>query len=109
MTSPIRAMNPAHRLHHVAFAVEDGNITSVWRTVWLRPDAASSSGRPALGTPKSTTGFRTNSFAYAFDPSGDRNEFSSGMNEYPDDASLIEQIRPEQIPEVMNGYGLSIP
>ncbi len=52
--------------------------------------------------------FGRNSFAYAFDQSGNPNEFSSGMKEYPGNASLIEKIRPVQITEVMNGYGLSM-
>ena len=28
---------------------------------------------------------------------------------HPDDASLTAEIRPEEIPEVMNGYGLNMP
>ena len=106
----IRAMNPVHRLHHVAFAVEDGNhyFRLADRLVETGHRFEYGPGRH-MGSPKSTTGFGTNSFAYAFDPSGNRNEFSSGMNEYPDDASLVEEIRPEQIPEIMNGYGLYMP
>ena len=106
----LRAMNPAHRMHHVAFAVEDGNhyFRLADRLVETGYRFEYGPGRH-MGTPKSTTGFGTNSFAYAFDPSGNRNEFSSGMNEYPDDASSIEEIRPEQIPEIMNGYGLNMP
>ena len=106
----ICGMNPAYRMHHVAFAVEDGNhyFRLADRLVETGYRFGFGPGRH-MGSPRSTTGFGTNSFAYAFDPSGNRKDFSSGMNEYPDDASLIEEIRPEQIPEVMNGYGLNMP
>jgi catechol 2,3-dioxygenase len=106
----LRAANPAHRLHHVAFAVEDGNhyFRLADRLVETGNRFEYGPGRH-MGTPKSTTGFGTNLFAYAFDPSGNRNEFSSGMNEYPDGASFIGEIRPEEIPEIMNGYGLNMP
>lgn len=106
----IRAMNPAHRMHHVAFAIEDGNhyIRLADRLVETGHRFEFGPGRH-MGSPGSTTSFGTNLFAYAFDPSGNRNEFSSGMDEYPDDASLVEEIRLEQIPEVMNGYGLNMP
>lgn len=106
----IRAMNPLHRMHHIAFAVEDGNhyFRLADRLVETGYRFEFGPGRH-MGSPRSTTSFGTNNFAYAFDPSGNRNEFSSGMNEYPDDASLVEEISPEQIPDVMNGYGLNMP
>ena len=79
-------MKPVHRLHHVAFAVEDGNhhFRLADRLVESGYRFECGPGRH-MGSPKSTTGFRTKSFAYVFDPSGNRNEFSSGMNEYPGD------------------------
>lgn len=103
----MRAVNPRHRLHHVAFAVEDGN--HYFRLSDRLLDTGHrwefGPGRHNGGLGKST-GFATNNYAYAFDPFGNRNEFSSGMEQFADDATPLDiNIRPEQMAEVMNGWG----
>lgn len=106
----MRAVRPADRLHHIAFAVEDGNhyFRVADRLVECGFRFEYGPGRH-MAVSRSTTSFGTNNFAYAFDPAGNRNEFSSGMNEYPDDASLTVEIDPSQMAEVMNGYGINMP
>ncbi len=103
----MRAINPKHRLHHVAFAVQDGN--HYFRLSDRLMDTGHrwefGPGRHNGGLGKST-GFATNNYAYAFDPFGNRNEFSSGMEQFPDDATPLDiSIKPEQMADVMNGWG----
>ncbi|WP_112310829.1 VOC family protein [Pseudogemmobacter bohemicus] len=103
----MRGVNPKDRLHHVAFAAEDGN--HYFRLSDRLMDTGHrwefGPGRHNAGLGKST-GFGTNNYAYAFDPFGNRNEFSSGMEQFaPDTPPLYTDIRPEQMPDVMNGWG----
>ena len=106
----MHAVAASDRLHHIAFAVEDGNhyFRLADRLVECGFRFEYGPGRH-MGLPKSTTSFGTNNFAYAFDPSGNRNEFSSGMNEYPDDASLNIEIDPSEMADRMNGWALNMP
>lgn len=103
----MRATTPGNRLHHVAFSVQDGN--HYFRLSDRLLDTGHrwefGPGRHNGGLGKST-GFATNNYAYAIDPFGNRNEFSSGMEEFPDDAEpLLIQIEPHQLADVMNGWG----
>lgn len=106
----MQAIRPSDRLHHVAFAVEDGNhycrisdrLIETGHHWEFGPGRHKCAGRD-------TTGFGTNLFAYAFDPTGNRNEFSSGMNYFPDDASAVLKIRPDQMGEMMNGWANNMP
>ncbi|WP_410589265.1 VOC family protein [Amycolatopsis sp. lyj-23] len=106
----MQAVRPTDRLHHVAFAVEDGNhyfrlsdrLTETGHRWEFGP------GRH-MGSPRDTQGFGTNNFAYAFDPTGNRNEFSSGMNEFDDTEFLVAEVRPDQLTEVMNGWASNMP
>lgn len=103
----MRAVRPKDRLHHVAFSVQDGN--HYFRLSDRLLDTGHrwefGPGRHNGGLGKST-GFATNNYAYAFDPFGNRNEFSSGMEQFPDDAApLLIDIKPEQMADVMNGWG----
>lgn len=103
----MKAVNPAHRLHHVAFAVEDGNhyFRLSDRLMETGHRWEFGPGRHNAGLGKST-GFGTNNYAYAFDPFGNRNEFSSGMEQFPDDAAPLNcNIDPSQLIDVMNGWG----
>lgn len=103
----MKATRPADRLHHVAFAVEDGN--HYFRLSDRLLDTGHrwefGPGRHNGGLGKST-GFGTNNYAYVFDPFGNRNEFSSGMEQFADDAEpLTTDIQPSQLADVMNGWG----
>ena len=61
------------------------------------------------GAPRDTKGFGTNCFAYAFDPTGNRNEFSAGMGEFDDSEFFIAETSPEKFPEIMNGWAYNMP
>ena len=106
----MQAIRPTDRLHHIAFAVEDGNhyFRLADRLVETNHRFEFGPGRH-MAVPGNTSGFGTNNFAYVFDPSGNRNEFSSGMNEFEDHESLVVEIDPAQMGEVMNGYGNNMP
>ncbi len=98
---------PGETLHHVAFSVEDGNhyfrLSDQLMEHRLRWEFGP--GRHNVGLGKAT-GFGTNNYAYIKDPCGNRNEFSSGMDRLADDAApLIIDITPDQMPDVMNGWG----
>ena len=108
----MQAQRPSDRLHHVAFAVQDGNhyfrlsdrLTETGNRWEFGP------GRHMGGIPRDTQGFGTNNFAYAFDPTGNRNEFSCGMNEFEDDdPGYIGETSPEKFPEIMNGWAYNMP
>lgn len=103
----MKAVRPGDRLHHVAFAVEDGN--HYFRLSDRLMDNGHrwefGPGRHNAGLGKST-GFGTNNYAYAIDPFGNRNEFSSGMEQFADDATPLDtNIDPSQMADVMNGWG----
>jgi len=103
----MKAVNPAHRLHHVAFAVEDGNhyfrLSDRLLETGHRWEFGPGRHNAGLG---SSTGFGTNNYAYVFDPFGNRNEFSSGMEKFADDATPLDvNIGPERLADVMNGWG----
>lgn len=103
----MRGTNPKDRLHHVAFAVEDGNhyfrLSDRLLDTGHRWEFGPGRHNGGMGTSK---GFGTNNYAYAFDPFGNRNEFSSGMDQFAADAPpLTTDIRPDQMKEVMNGWG----
>ena len=103
----MQAVRPADRLHHVAFAVEDGNhyFRLSDRLMETGHRWEFGPGRHNAGLGKST-GFGTNNYAYVFDPFGNRNEFSSGMEQFPDDAQPLNvNIEPAQMADVMNGWG----
>jgi catechol 2,3-dioxygenase len=106
----MQAVRPSDRLHHIAFAVQDGNhyFRLSDRLVETGHRWEFGPGRH-MGAPRNTTGFGTNNFAYAFDPTGNRNEFSSGMNEFDDDEYLVSDVTPDQFPEVMNGWAYNMP
>ena len=106
----MQAVRPGDRLHHVAFAVEDGNhyfrlgdrLIETGHRWEFGPGRHMCAGRD-------TSGFGTNCFAYAFDPTGNRNEFSSGMNDFPDDASRVIEVRPDEVGGLMNGWSSNMP
>lgn len=102
-----RAYRPTDRLHHVAFSVEDGNhyfrLSDRLMEHRLRWEFGPGRHNAGFGP---TTGFGTNNYAYIRDPAGNRNEFCSGMDQLPDDAApRVVEIEPEQMADVMNGWG----
>jgi catechol 2,3-dioxygenase len=102
-----RAARPTDRLHHVAFAVEDGNhyFRLSDRLMEHRMRWEFGPGRHNVGFGPST-GFGTNNYAYILDPAGNRNEFCSGMDLMADDAPpRVLDIVPDQLGDVMNGWG----
>lgn len=103
----MKAVRPADRLHHVAFSVEDGNhyfrLSDRLMDSGYRWEFGPGRHNAGLG---SSTGFGTNNYAYTFDPFGNRNEFSSGMEQFPDNATPLDvNIAPSQLADVMNGWG----
>ncbi len=105
----MRANRPGDRLHHVAFLVKDLNhyqrvgdrLGQFGHCFEFGP------GRhPGAGT---GVGFGTNLFAYAFDPSGNRNEFSSDMKEYADDEPPVVLGPPEDMSKAMNVWDRNMP
>ena len=105
------AVRPTDRLHHVAFAVEDGNhyFRLSDRLLETGNRWEFGPGRHMGGEPGNSTGFGTNNFAYAFDPTGNRNEFSAGMGEFEDDESFVNEIDPSQLGTIMNGWANNMP
>ncbi|WP_109529360.1 VOC family protein [Nocardia aurea] len=107
----MQAQRPSDRLHHIAFAVEDGNhyFRLSDRLVETGNRWEFGPGRHMGGIPRDTYGFGTNCFAYAFDPTGNRNEFSAGMNEFEDHEYYMAETSPEKFPEIMNGWAYNMP
>lgn len=107
----MRAQRPSDRLHHIAFAVEDGNhyFRLSDRLVETGHRWEFGPGRHMANGPGDVTGFGTNNFAYAFDPTGNRNEFSSGMGEFDDSDYRITEVTPEGLGDVMNGWADNMP
>lgn len=104
------AQRPADRLHHVAFAMEDGNH------YFRLSDRLAETGNywefgPGRHVPidRDILGVATNNFAYAFDPTGNRNEFSADMKKIPDDFTAVVDAAPESVPLIMNGWALNMP
>lgn len=107
----MQAQRPTDRLHHVAFAVEDGNhyFRLGDRFIETGNRFEFGPGRHMGGIPRDTAGFGTNNFAYAFDPTGNRNEFSAGMGDFKDDEVYFHETTPDQFPEIMNGWAYNMP
>ncbi|MGF4046401.1 VOC family protein [Paenarthrobacter nitroguajacolicus] len=107
----MQAQRKSDRLHHIAFAVEDGNhyFRLSDRLVETGNRWEFGPGRHMGGVDRDTQGFGTNCFAYAFDPTGNRNEFSAGMNEFEDSEFFIAETSPEKFPEIMNGWAYNMP
>lgn len=102
-----RALRPTDRLHHLAFSVEDGNhyfrLSDRLMENGLRWEFGPGRHNIGLGTPG---GFGTNNYAYVVDPGGNRIEFCTGMDQMADDAEpRVLDIAPEQVADVMNGWG----
>jgi catechol 2,3-dioxygenase len=102
-----QAMRPTDRLHHIAFSVEDGNhyfrLSDRLMENRLRWEFGPGRHNVGLG---SSTGFGTNNYAYIVDPGGNRIEFCSGMDQLADDAApRVVNIEPQQIDDIMNGWG----
>jgi catechol 2,3-dioxygenase len=66
-------------------------------------------GRHGGGGPGQISGYGTNLFAYAFDPTGNRNEFSGDMKEYPDDEPMVTIQAPPDLGKVMNLWADNMP
>jgi len=105
------AMRPADRLHHVAFAMEDGNhyfrlsdrLAEFGHTWEFGP------GRH-MAFPRQPHGRTSNTFAYAFDPTGNRNEFSSQMPIHADDSPTgVLDLHPDEVAGRMNGWANNMP
>ena len=102
-----RALRPTDRLHHLAFSVEDGNhyfrLSDRLMDHGLRWEFGPGRHNIGLGTSR---GFGTNNYAYIVDPGGNRIEFCTGMDQMVDDAEpRVLDIAPEQVADVMNGWG----
>ena len=106
----MQAVRPNDRLHHIAFAMQDGNhyfrlgdrLAETGHRFEFGP------GRH-MGRERCTTGFGTNWFAYVFDPTGNRNEFSGGMDEMEDGESLVTELTPDKVGDHMNGWADNMP
>jgi catechol 2,3-dioxygenase len=105
------AQRPGDRLHHIAFAVEDGNhyYRLSDRLVETGHRWEFGPGRHAAAGARDTKGFGTNCFAYAFDPTGNRNEFSAGMAEFDDSEFFIREFTPDELGTIMNGWADNMP
>jgi catechol 2,3-dioxygenase len=105
------AARSTDRLHHIAFSVQDGNhyfrLSDRLMEHRLRWEFGPGRHNVGLGP---ATGFGTNNYAYIKDPVGNRNEFSSGMDQLPDDAEpRVMVIEPQQLGDIMNGWGFEHP
>ena len=106
----MKAVRQNDRLHHIAFAMEDGNhyfrlgdrLADTGHRFEFGP------GRH-MGRERCTSGFGTNWFAYVFDPTGNRNEFSGGMDEMEDNESLVTELTPDRVGHHMNGWAHNMP
>jgi catechol 2,3-dioxygenase len=105
------AVREGDRLHHVAFLMADSNhyqrladqLASLGHKFEFGP------GRHGGAGNRNVTGFGTNLFAYAFDPSGNRNEFSGDMKEYHEDAEPGVLDGTGSIPDIMNLWAPNMP
>lgn len=76
----------------------------------IRPSCLPGS-RPGHGGsgPGNVAGSGTNLFAYPFDPSGNRNEFSGDMNEFGDDTEPGVLDGTGSLAEIMNIWASNMP
>ena len=105
----MRAFRPHDRLHHVAFAMADSNHYA------LLGDRLADHGHVFEFGPGrhgegyfGDSGFGSNMFAYAFDPSGNRIEFSGDMKTLSDDAEPVVQPG-DRLDEIMNVWARNMP
>lgn len=105
------AQRPKDRLHHIAFGIEDGNhyfrISDRLAEYGHQWEFGPGRHIPLARQPH---GITSNNFAYAFDPTGNRNEFSSDMPIIGPDFEGIElDITPDEVARVMNGWANNMP
>lgn len=105
----MRNTRATDRLHHVAFTMIDGN-----HYVKLADQLARHGHRFEFGPGRhagngSGTGLGTNLFAYAFDPTGNRNEFSGDMKEYEPETPPLELESSGEVDELMNAWANNMP
>ncbi len=106
----MQAARPDDRLHHVAFAMADSNHYQVLAdrlgyNGYMFEFGPGRHGGGLFGDGK----FGSNLFAYAFDPSGNRNEFSSDMKVMSDDAPVVIIDVDGRVAEVMNAWAPNMP
>lgn len=106
----MQAVRPGDRLHHLAFAVEDGNhyfrLSDRLAEFGYQWEFGPGRHIPFDRQPHGTT---TNNFAYAFDPTGNRNEFTSGMPLIDTDQPAVRDAAPEEVARIMNGWADNMP
>jgi catechol 2,3-dioxygenase len=106
----MRAVRPDDRLHHIAFAMFDSNHYQR-----LGDRLADNGQRFEFGPGRhggrifSNTGWGSNLFAYAFDPSGNRNEFSGDMSVRDDAKTPIVDLPGDQVAGIMNVWANNMP
>jgi catechol 2,3-dioxygenase len=106
----MRAVRPDDRLHHIAFSMVDSNHYQA-----LADRLADNGKRFEFGPGRhggaifSGTGSRSNLFAYAFDPAGNRNEFSGDMKRFADDAETVVIDVTGSVDEVINVWAKNVP
>jgi catechol 2,3-dioxygenase len=104
----MRAARDGDRLHHVAFAMVDANHFAALGDRLADNDLMFEFGPGRHGGGYlGDTGFGSNLFAYAFDPSGNRNEFSGDMKALADDAAPV--VQRAHLHKVMNVWAPNMP
>ena len=106
----MRAFRPDDRLHHIAFSMADSNHYQALadRLADHGKRFEYGPGRHGAGI-ASGTGFGSNLFAYAFDPAGNRNEFSADMKSFANDAQTVVIDVTGRVDEVMNAWAKNMP
>jgi catechol 2,3-dioxygenase len=104
----MRAVRPGDRLHHFAFAMIDGNHYMLLADRLVAHGFRFEFG-PGRHTGAGSSGFGSNLFAYAFDPSGNRVEFSGDMAHLPEDADVGIHNGSEGLDEIMNAWAPNMP
>ncbi len=103
-----RATREGDRLHHVAFAMVDANHFASLGDRLADNDLMFEFGPGRHGGGYlGDTGFGSNLFAYAFDPSGNRNEFSGDMKALAEDAPPV--VQRTDLHKVMNVWAANMP
>ena len=106
----MQAVRPGDRLHHVAFAMADSNHYTL-----LADRLADCGHKFEFGPGRHGGGyfgeysFGSNLFAYAFDPAGNRNEFSSDMKVMPADADPVIIDGDGRVADIMNIWASNMP